>query len=117
MSGWKLFICYYMLQPHWVTQGKGNVVKYTKHSAIKKYTQNLIKTPKHIQNIRKKKTNYIFFLLNSIKNAKPYVTNQVYKSKSISCISFALLQPLCLIIRQLNLFIFLPHSRIVYNLH
>ena len=33
----------------------GEGVHYTKHSAIKKYTQNLIKTPKHIQNIRKKK--------------------------------------------------------------
>ena len=90
LSGWKLFICYYMLQ---LFRGKVKVFKYTKHIAIKKYTseQNLIKTPKHLQNIRKKKTNYIFLLLNSIKNAKPYVTNQVYKSKSISCISFALL--------------------------
>ena len=40
-----------------ITQGKVNVFKYTKHIAIKKYTseQNLIKTTKHLQNIRKKK--------------------------------------------------------------
>ena len=84
---------FYMLLHATITQGKVNVFKYTKHIAIKKYTseQNLIKTPKHLQNIRKKKTNYIFLLLNSNKNAKPYVTNQVYKSKSISFISFALL--------------------------
>ena len=51
---------FYMLLHATITQGKVNVFKYTKHIAIKKYTseQNLIKTPKHLQNIRKKKTLY-----------------------------------------------------------
>ena len=87
LSGWKLFICYYMLYNY----GKVKMFLSIQHIAIKIYNtseQNLIKIPKYLQHntiltkYPKKKTKlFVYFLAfllsNSIKNAKPYVTNQI----------------------------------------